>query len=112
MKLRYTVHSIEETTVWKHTEGEDSNHYTDTDVSEKVIVDVEDAYAALCSDNWDALDIRSEEVLCYPADGHENFRTGDFTRTTVVVCGSESAISALMDYYFRKAAKDAKSRNQ
>ena len=102
MKNRYTIQEIEETTSW--TFDKDGDGIPDTTYDEGAVSpgDVEDAVKALKSDYWDSLDIRDDTVICYPADSTQNYRTGAYERTQVIIKGKAKDIEHLMDYYFKK----------
>ena len=99
---RYVIQEIEETTTWTYDKDGDGIPDTKYDEGLPMPRDIQDAINALESNHWDSLDIRADEVLCYPADGSINYRTGAESRTTVVIKGDEFDIRCLMDYYFRK----------
>ena len=100
MRNRYTIQSIEEKINEHPPPSEDYDIAYDVHIP--TCGDVEDAYAALKSNYWDSLDIRADEVICYPADSNIDYRTGERSRTQIIIKGKENAIEHLMDYYFRK----------
>jgi hypothetical protein len=109
-KMRYLIKEIEETTTWTY--DKDGDGIPDTTYDEGVPSpgDIQDAIKAMQSDSWDSLDIRADEVICYPADGSINYRTGAESRTTVVIKGSENAIERLVSHYFH-IVKERKRRD-
>jgi hypothetical protein len=34
---------------------------------------------------WDSIDVRTDEVICYPADSHQDFRTGVHTSNQLII---------------------------
>jgi len=98
-KERFTIQEIDEKVSW--TEGsEDPNIEYDEGLAKAG--DIQDAMSALDSNSWDNIDWSSDEILCYPADGSINYRTGEETRTTVVIKGSERYIHWLNNLYQKK----------
>ncbi len=108
MRNRYTIQEIEETTTWTY--DKDGDGIPDTKYDEGLLApgDVQDAFTALKSDCWDSLDIRADEVICYPADSSQHPATGAYSRTQVIIKGKAKDIEHLMDYYFHKE-KEAKN---
>ena len=109
MKSRYSIQEIEETTTWTY--DKDGDGIPDTKYDEGIVSpgDVEDAYAALKSNCWDSLDIRSDEVICYPADSYQHPGTGADSRTQIIIKGDGYDVECLMNYYFRKVHRAARS---
>lgn len=66
---------------------------------ETVETDLRGAIDALDSDCWDNVDERGDEVLLYPADHHQDMRTGEVTGTTVAISGRH--VDRLMRYWMK-----------
>lgn len=103
--LHYRYHWIEETlqgsTLDRLEEtGEDlSESHFETEVLPTSEGDLEDVLRETESECWDSEDWRTDAVLFYPADDHQDFRTGDRLRRTLVVEGSEDDLESLESVY-------------
>jgi len=96
----FTIKQIEETLIFDDAEDDDYNvEYDDSAPSEQATFT--EALDALNGDYWDNIDERSTEVICYPADQHQNIRTGAYTCTHLVISGKAQDLKRLMACYSR-----------
>jgi hypothetical protein len=109
---RYVIQEIEETTTWTYDKDGDGIPDTTYDEGLPMPRDIQDAINALESNHWDSLDIRADEVLCYPADSHIDYRTGNSSRTTVIIKGNEYDIEWMMNLYFHREKERKRKENE
>ncbi len=100
--FRYTIRTVEEVITGATLDaldasGEDlTDSHVDVDASDEGTTgDLSDALAALDSQVWDSLDWDSGRVIGYPADEDVDMRTGDRTRTQVIISGSDEDVDSL-----------------
>ena len=70
-------------------ESSRSGDVASSDMSPDTPCGVREALADLLDGCWDHVDWRDSEVIAYPADWHQNYRTGDYEATTLVVRASD-----------------------
>jgi hypothetical protein len=99
MRNRYLIKEIEQVVHW---EGEDEDPDITYDVGIPVASDIEDVISKLKQGCWDNLDIRETEMIAYPADSHQDMRTGDYHQTQMVISGDAYDMECMLNYYFRK----------
>lgn len=74
--------------------------YASTDQSEPTQVDLRGAVDALMSDHWDNIDARDVDVIAYPADYVQDYRTGAYAADTLIVrADSPANLERLMSCY-------------
>ena len=70
------------------------------DVDGPESVDVRGAIDALESQCWDSVDDRGDgTVICYPADSTQDYRTGDWESTQVILKGDPWKVARLMRHW-------------
>lgn len=70
-----------------------------SDMSDAEPVSFRDALDALKQGCWDNVDWRATEVIAYPADWHQDMRTGDYDADTLVIRGPEHQLARLARAY-------------
>lgn len=73
--------------------------YASSDVSPEVPATLREALDALLAGCWDNLDGRADSIVAYPADYHQDFRTGDYSASELIVSGDPRNIARLLDLY-------------
>lgn len=102
MRNRFTVQEIERIITFHGEDGEYDNIYNEGRIAPS---DLEDAINALESNCWDNIDEREDTVICYPADSHQNYRTGDYESTQIIIKGAPKDVGRLMNYYHAKEGR-------
>lgn len=92
-ELTYVLETITEESA---TEGDVASR----DVDGPTAVDVREAIDALESQCWDSVDDRGDgTVICYPADSHQDLRTGEWESTQVILTGDPWKVGRLMRHW-------------
>ncbi len=95
----FTYYIVEEEIRWT---GEDEYPDIESEVSETVEADFNDALQQLRSQCWDNIDERGDgTVICYPADGSIDYRTGFETRTQLIIQGRQPHWTERLVTYYR-----------
>ncbi len=80
---KFTVQEIDRTILFS---DDDSGDYSDEyDEGSVMPTDLAGALLALDSDCWDSLDYHGDAIICYPADSHQNYRTGEWESTQIII---------------------------
>lgn len=82
MALPFTYATISQTYTDESIENAES---ATSEMSEDAPVSFRGALNMLRDGCWDNLDWRAEEVICYPADWHQDFGTGEWDSETLVI---------------------------
>jgi hypothetical protein len=97
MRERFTLTTVEETIYGSTLAGDDDVcDYDQTDVSDAAPADLTDVLRALDSQCWDHVDWADDRIVAYPADGHDDYRTGDHSRTTLIVGGKPHQLERVL----------------
>ena len=92
----FTMYEIENTI---SEESASRGDYASSDASVEAPATLREALDALLDGCWDNVDAHADAVIAYPADYDQNYRTGEWSATQVVIHGAPRQIARLLDLY-------------
>jgi hypothetical protein len=92
--------TVQRVTEYITQESSERGDYDRVDEGAVEATDFRGALEALRSDCWDTIDQSGDTLICYPADAHQDMRTGEYDLTQVIVKARHASwIDRLMRAY-------------